>query len=311
MANRTEVVSVNVSEGKGTAKWPVPRIHIDSRGVVGDAHRGLGSRQVSLLSQELIDEFVRSVDRPTKPGAFAENITLRGLDLRQVAPLDRFRIGAVELEVTQIGKECHGDTCAIFREVGQCIMPKEGVFCRVVREGGVEPGDEAAYQPRVLQVWVATLSDRAAAGEYEDRSGPRVRELVESFFVGTRWRVETKGVILPDDPERLRAWLESARSAGADIILTTGSTGVGPRDIAPETVAPLCDKLIPGIMEHIRAKFGANKPNALLSRGVAGVMGTAQVYTLPGSVRAVEEYLGEILKTVEHLIYMLHGIDRH
>jgi molybdenum cofactor synthesis domain-containing protein len=117
--------------------------------------------------------------------------------------------------------------------------------------------------------------------------------------------------ILPDDADRLRDAIQEAVRGGADVILTTGSTGAGPRDIAPETVQALCDKTIPGIMEHIRLKFGADKPNALLSRGVAGIIGTTQLYTLPGSPRAVREYMGEILKTLEHLVYMLHAIDRH
>ena len=95
------------------------------------------------------------------------------------------------------------------------------------------------------------------------------------------------------------------------MIFTTGGTGVGPRDITPDVVTELCDKFIPGIMDHIRLKFGADKPNALLSRSVAGVAGSTLIYTLPGSVRAVQEYMQEILKTLEHLILTLHGLDDH
>ena len=96
-----------------------------------------------------------------------------------------------------------------------------------------------------------------------------------------------------------------------DVVITTGGTGIGPRDITIETVRPLLDKEIPGIMEMIRIKYGQEKPNALLSRGIAGVMGQTLVYTLPGSVKAVDEYMTEILKTLQHLIYMLHGVDVH
>ena len=78
-----------------------------------------------------------------------------------------------------------------------------------------------------------------------------------------------------------------------------------------ETVQAMLDKEIPGIMEMIRLKYGIAKPNALLSRGVAGVMGDSLVYTLPGSVKAVQEYMEEILKTMQHLTLMLHGIDSH
>lgn len=162
-----------------------------------------------------------------------------------------------------------------------------------------------------LRVLIITLSDRAAAGQYADRSGPRVRELVEQFLATKGWRPQIDAILLPDDADRLQNQLVNAIEAGVDVIFTTGGTGVGPRDIAPETAAAVCDKLMPGIMEHIRLKFGADTPNALLSRSIAGVAGTTQIYTLPGSVRAVEQYLGEIFKTLEHVTYMVHGIDVH
>jgi molybdenum cofactor synthesis domain-containing protein len=96
-----------------------------------------------------------------------------------------------------------------------------------------------------------------------------------------------------------------------NIILTTGGTGIGPRDITVETVIPLLTKEIPGIMEFIRIKYGTEKPNALLSRGVAGITGKSLIYTLPGSLRAVEEYMTEIVKTLKHTIYMQYGVDKH
>ena len=101
--------------------------------------------------------------------------------------------------------------------------------------------------------------------------------------------------------------------AGKDnnIILTTGGTGIGPRDITVETVIPLLSKEIPGVMEFIRIKYGADRPGALLSRGVAGITGKSLIYTLPGSVRAVEEYMNEIVKTLKHTIYMQYGVDKH
>ena len=109
MSHKIEIVSVNVSEEKGTIKHPVEEIVIDANGIVGDAHAGPGARQISLLSQESIDRFAAEADRQFKPGEFAENITLRGFDLRDVALLDRFKINDAVLELTQIGKACHGD----------------------------------------------------------------------------------------------------------------------------------------------------------------------------------------------------------
>ena len=305
------VVSVNLSTEKGTIKRPAEQIVVDERGVVGDAHAGAWHRQVSVLGRDSVERFEEVAGRKIAPGEFAENILVHGIDLREVAILDRFRIGDVELEVTQIGKECHGDTCAIFREVGTCVMPKEGIFCRVLHGGTVRPGDKLEYLAKTLAFKIITLSDRAYRGDYADKSGPRIRELLEEFLSGKRWHPAIDLVILPDDADRLRAELTSARESGVDVVLTTGGTGVGPRDITPDVVAQFCDKLIPGVMEHIRAKFGAEKPNALLSRSVAGVAGTTLVYALPGSVRAVEEYMGEIFKTLEHLIFMVHELDIH
>jgi molybdenum cofactor synthesis domain-containing protein len=306
------VISVNRSTKKGTSKTPVPEIRINSLGVESDAHAGPWHRQVSLLSIESIDRF--SVAQPNRKftcGDFAENITTRGINLLSVSVLDRFTIGSVELEVTQLGKKCHGDGCAIYQEVGQCVMPKEGIFCRVLQEGVVKAGDVITHIPRLLRCQVITLSDRANEGIYEDRSGPRVRQLLETFCMERRWSPKIETLVLPDDADRLRKALVSARDSGINVVFTTGGTGIGPRDITPDVVASLADKLIPGIMEHIRVSFGAQKPNALLSRSVAAVVGQTLVYTLPGSEKAVNEYMGEISKTLEHAIFMLHGLDMH
>jgi molybdenum cofactor synthesis domain-containing protein len=311
MSKNIEVVSVNLSESKGIPKRPVDRITLDSNGVVGDAHAGPWHRQVSLLSRESIERFSSQMGRAILPGEFAENITVGGLPFGTVSPFDRLRFGTVELAVTQIGKKCHGQGCSIFQQVGRCVMPSEGIFARVIHGGTIAAGDSGEHVPRVLHIGILTLSDRAARGEYEDRSGPKIRELLETWSADARWqsRIETK--VLPDDPQQLRDELLRARTDQVDVVFTTGGTGVGPRDVTPETVAAVCDKILPGIMENIRMKFGAANPNALLSRSIAGVAGTMQVYTLPGSVRAVEEYLGEILRTMEHVVFMLHGLDVH
>lgn len=306
-----QVVSVNISSEKGTIKHPVREVVIDRHGVVGDAHAGPWHRQVSLLSVEIISEFEKEIGRKLAAGEFAENITVCGIDLGKVAPLDRFLIGDVELEVTQIGKACHGDACAIFKEVGKCVMPKEGIFCRVLKGGRISAGMPAKYVERELRILLITMSDRVSRGEYEDRSGPRVRQLLEKFFADKRWHLRIDSEIQEDSADLLENRLKRAQKEGVDVVFTTGGTGVGPRDITPDVVAALSDRQIPGIMEHIRIKYGATHPNALLSRGIAGIMGNMLVYTLPGSVRAVEEYLGEIFETLEHVILTIHAIDSH
>jgi molybdopterin adenylyltransferase len=305
------VISVNISKEKGTIKQPVTEIQIDKNGIVDDAHAGPWHRQISLLGQEDIDFFGKEIKREIRPGEFAENITVSGIDLGKVAILDRFRIGQVELEVTQIGKKCHGDNCAIYREVGKCVMPKKGLFCRVINNGQIKAGDRIEYIPRPLQIAVIILSDRAFAGVYSDRSGPRAKQILEEHFAGKRWHLQINNMLLADDAKQLTKKLNEAIAGQVDVILTLGGTGVGPRDITPEIVTAVCDKVIPGIMENIRVKYGEQKPSALLSRSIAAIAGQTQIYALPGSVRAVEEYLSEILKTLEHTIFMIHGLDVH
>lgn len=311
MSQTIEVASVNISTTKGTIKKPVDAIQVDAEGIAGDAHAGAWHRQISLLSDERIQAFAAQIGRAVAPGEFAENITLRGLDLGRAGLLDRFRIGDVELEVTQIGKKCHGDACAIYREVGKCIMPSEGLFCRVLRGGTIRPGDPVDFAPRALQLRVITLSDRAYRGAYQDRSGPRAAELLQAHLSRKRWHPRLDTTLLPDDADALRQALADCRREGVDVVVTTGGTGVGPRDITPETAASCCDKLIPGIMEAIRLKSAAANPHALLSRGVAGTAGSMLILTLPGSVRAVDEYLAQITRVLDHLLLTLHGVDAH
>lgn len=137
-----KVVSVNISEKKGERKHPVPKIHLKLRhGIVGDAHAGDWHRQISLLAEESIDTMRAVSPLPLDAGVFAENINTVGIDLKSLPVGTRLQIGETEVEVTQIGKECHSD-CAIKKAVGQCVMPTEGIFAVVVREGNVRPGDE-------------------------------------------------------------------------------------------------------------------------------------------------------------------------
>ncbi|MBP6871535.1 MAG: MOSC domain-containing protein [Bacteroidales bacterium] len=305
------VLSVNISEKKGTVKQPVDSICLDEWGVKNDAHAGPWNRQVSLLAKESVDKFSKAAGREIRFGEFAENITTDGIILHETHPLDRFIIGETELEVTQIGKECHGDSCAIFREVGNCVMPKEGIFCRVIRPGIVRPGDPIIFIEKIYKAIVITLSDRASQGIYEDKSGPRTIAILNDFFTQQNWKSEITHHIIPDDENELKSLLQKAKSDKTDIVITTGGTGIGPRDITPEAVRSVIDKEIPGIMELIRIKYGMEKPNALLSRSVAGVAGSTLIYALPGSVKAVNEYMAEISKTLRHSVFMLHGIDSH
>lgn len=306
-----KVLSVNISEQKGTIKKPVDAICLGLLGIQHDAHAGDWNRQVSLLGIESIGKFEKLMGRKIAYGEFAENITTQGMTLYQLHPLDRFIFDEVEIEVTQIGKECHGKSCQIFQEVGNCVMPKEGIFARVVKKGRIMAGEKGRLITKVFKIKVITLSDRASRGEYMDLSGPEIKASITEFLTELGWDHEIETVIIPDDPMILATTLEVMKEQGYDFLFTTGGTGIGPRDVTPDIVRKYLDKEIPGVMELIRVKYGMNLPNALLSRGVAGMMGSTLVFTLPGSVKAVKEYLEEIFKVLEHAVYMVRGIDLH
>lgn len=148
---RGTVVSINISSRKGVGKKPVKEARLkENHGVVGDVHASPGKRQVSLLSRESIEKF--SAERgcprlggkkgPLKPGDFAENITTSGINLSTVRLGEMLKVGkAVKLEVSKIGKECHRH-CAIYQRFGDCVMPREGIFCRVLEGGRIRVGEE-------------------------------------------------------------------------------------------------------------------------------------------------------------------------
>lgn len=135
------VVAVNISPSKGEQKLPVAAAELrENHGIVGDAHAGDWHRQVSLLAEESIEK-MRRLGLEVDPGAFAENLTTRGIDLVALPVGSRLALGETLLEVTQIGKECHA-RCAIYFQAGDCVMPKEGIFARVLRGGRLTAGME-------------------------------------------------------------------------------------------------------------------------------------------------------------------------
>ncbi len=135
-----KVIAVCISEKKGTIKHPVDSVQLKKEhGIIGDAHAGNWHRQVSLLADESVEKMREKI--PDIPiGAFAENILTEGIELCTLPIGTKLRIGETLLEVTQIGKECHAD-CAIRQQVGDCVMPREGIFAIVLEEGSVKAGD--------------------------------------------------------------------------------------------------------------------------------------------------------------------------
>ena len=136
------VTAVNISERKGTRKHQVPYIDLKlHHGIKGDAHAGDWHRQISLLAEESVDTMRDICPIELDAGVFAENINTRGVALKTLPVGTHLRIGEAELEVTQIGKQCHND-CEIKRTAGKCVMPTEGIFAIVIKEGRVQAGDE-------------------------------------------------------------------------------------------------------------------------------------------------------------------------
>jgi len=141
-ATKGRIKAISISKQKGMQKVNVPEAELRAdHGIVGDAHAGNWDRQISLLDIECID-IMAAKGAKVSPGAFAENITTEGIDLSALKPGGKLRLGdEVEIKITQFGKKCHGH-CKIYEQIGDCIMPREGVFARVIRGGSIRAGDD-------------------------------------------------------------------------------------------------------------------------------------------------------------------------
>jgi molybdopterin adenylyltransferase len=152
-----------------------------------------------------------------------------------------------------------------------------------------------------VRVAVITISDRASRGEYEDLSGPEIERLLREGLPGA----EVSRRIVPDETPRILAALQE--SAGVDFIITTGGTGISPRDVTPEATRQFCDRELPGIAETLRAQSYRETPSAMLSRGYAGLKGNTVVVNLPGSLKAVRLGVKTLLPVMEHALRMIRG----
>ncbi len=300
------ILAICISEKKGVQKRPIEEaVLIEDWGIEKDAHGGKWHRQVSLLSFEKIEGF-RAKGAEVDFGDFGENLVVEGFDLRQIPVGTRFRIGDVILELTQIGKECHSH-CAIYHAVGDCIMPREGVFTEVIKGGKIKTGDTIEMLPlpedRPFTAAVVTLSDKGAKGEREDKSGPVIQELLEKE--GYRV-VET--LLLPDGKQPLSKELcRLADQRQVNVIFTTGGTGFSERDLTPEATVDVCDRMANGIADAIRQYSLTITGRAMLSRAVSGIRKKTLIINLPGSPKAVKESLEYVLPQLEHGLGILRG----
>lgn len=301
-----KVVAVCVSSERGTQKQNVGSGRfVVGWGIEGDAHAGRWHRQVSMLGLDQIAAF-NARGAGVEPGAFGENLVVEGFEFRALPVGTLLRCGGVLLEITQIGKECHNH-CEIYRRMGDCIMPREGVFARVLCEGVIRVGDEMAVEARQgVRPWqaaVITLSDKGARGERMDESGPAIAGRLKAAGYEV-----VEQLLIADDAEMLKKQLcRLADQRQLDLVLTTGGTGFSPRDVTPEATLAVAERSAPGIAEAVRAASLAVTSRAMLSRGTAVIRGKTLIINLPGSPKACMESMDVFLDVVPHGLELLRG----
>jgi molybdopterin adenylyltransferase len=304
---RVEAICTGVK--KGERKSPRPKVSfVAGHGIEGDGHAGPGHRQVSILAAEDI-ELMRQRGLPDLAfGDFAENVVVAGVDLSALGLGSHLRLGTeAELGVTQLGKECHS-RCAIYQKTGDCIMPRLGVFARVLQGGTVAAGDEVEVLelvPRAhFQAVVLTISDRCSRGEAVDTAGPAVQRLLNSRLAVHIYATHT----IPDELDQIAGRLEHYSDGHSiDLIVTAGGTGFAPRDVTPEAVTRVIHRPTPGLDEAMRRASLELTPTAMLSRAVSGIRNHTLIVSLPGSERGAVENLQAILPALEHGLAKLCG----
>jgi molybdenum cofactor synthesis domain-containing protein len=269
-------------------------------GIEGDAHAGTWHRQISLLSADTVDAFNRE-GADVADGDFGENILAYGLDFPRLPAGTVLVCGEVVLRMTQIGKTCHSG-CDIQKRAGKCIMPTEGVFAKVLHGGTLRPGMPIeAYTAQ--RVFILCASDRGYEGEREDGSTPALRRAM------TERGYEVVGAsLLPDDRARLSALMACVcDSCAADLLLTTGGTGLSPRDVTPEATTDIAQRMVPGLAELMRLRSLSITERASLSRAVCAIRNQTLIVNLPGSPSAAVENIEAILGPLSHGLAILQG----
>ena len=300
-----KLLAICISKKKGTEKREVKEaVLIPQFGIEGDAHAGKWHRQVSLLSLEKIEDF-RKKGAEVAFGAFGENLVVEGFDLSNCPVGSEIHVGEAVLELTQLGKECHSH-CAIFHRMGDCIMPREGIFAEVLKGGVVQKGESIKViekEEGPYRVGIVTVSDRASKGEYEDKSGPMIKELVEAAGMEV-----IDYVIVPDEKSQIaKKLLYFSDQRQADLVFTTGGTGFSKRDVTPEATKQVVEREVPGIGEALRAYSLTITPKAMLSRQTAGIRGNPLIINLPGSPKACKENIDYIMTPLKHGLGILSG----
>ncbi len=299
------LISVNLGKVRGVPKHPVDKgVLTPDWGLEGDAHGGDWDRQISLFPLETMALVPKAIRTTFEENSYSENLTIEGIPPEFLRVGTVLAIGTARIKILQIGKETFEPP-----ESGRpYIVSREGRFGRVLSGGTVKRGDvvemieEGAYASDAPVVALVTLSDKGAKGEREDVSGRFLR-----WYVTRLGGRILSSEIIPDEKPAIRETLLKEIEAGADLILTTGGTGLGPRDVTPDVTLEIIDRQVPGFAEAMRAESLRKTPHAMISRAVSGVAGKTLIINLPGSPKAVAECMEVIFPALNHAIDKLRG----
>lgn len=298
-----KIIAVCLSDKKGVPKKNVRKATLkENYGLIGDAHAGPGLRQVSLLAKESLQKISKK-GLKLGCGGFGENLTTNGIELTSFVVGTKLKGGESILKVTKIGKDCK-KPCSIYKRLGNCILPSQGIFAKVLKGGIVAQNDSIEIVPsKKISAGILTVSDKSASGQRKDKSG---KLIINALKIIDAEAIRYK--VIPDERELISATLRLWADEGIlDLILTSGGTGFSPRDVTPEATKEILEKEAPGLVEMMRARSAAKTELAYLSRGVSGIRRRTLIINLPGSPKGVEEYLEIISPILGHAIEVMKG----
>ena len=304
---RVEAICVSIKKGEKKSPRPSARL-VGNHGIEGDAHAGPWHRQVSLLAAEDIETMRRRALPDLKSGDFAENLVVSGVDIGALGLGSRLQVGVeVDLTVTQLGKACH-HRCAIFYQTGDCIMPRLGLFARVLRGGTVSVGDTAVVLQTVprkkLQAVILSLSDSCARGEANDTAGPAVERFLESCLQAHVYASER----IPEDRDKIAARLRHYSNwHSVDIVLVVGGTGFSPSDMLPEAETAVMEWPTAHLDDSLQCLSREMTPMALFPRGTSAIRNGTLIVGLPGLERGSVQDVRTVLPSFAQVVAKLRG----
>ncbi|NLA10762.1 MAG: molybdenum cofactor biosynthesis protein [Firmicutes bacterium] len=291
-----EIIAVRTgAEGGGGKKDRETGLLIRVQGLTGDSHAGSAHRPVSLPAAESAGQR-RAQGAKAKPDDLAGSLLTRGIDRLSLSPGTRLKAGAEAiLRVTPPHRRC-----AAGEQAGERVTTQQEIWAEVLQGGPLRAGDPLEVLPH-YRFGIIIVSDKGAAGEREDRSGPLLGELL--FPRGDIAR----RTMVPDEHSALTAELRRMVAEGLNAVFTSGGTGLSPRDITPEATLEVVERLVPGIPEAMRRETFSATPRAMLSRAAAGISGQTLIINLPGSPKAVRECFAVLEAVLDHALETLSG----